>query len=109
MKLLALRVVAEPTTVWNTINEQCVHAYLSVRCDVENHCTLPATNRLLESRAGVFLNEKLAPLLNHLVTELCVTDRVHDTALDFGMRTGCLQTQAAVAPSQDPSAGHCRR
>jgi hypothetical protein len=94
-ELLALRVFAQPTTVRNTINEQFVHAHLSVRCDVENNSTLSATNRLLERWAGVFLNEKLTPLLDHGATELRVTSLVHDTACDLCMYTGCLQAQAA--------------
>src|SRR4029450_10349703 len=64
MQLLAWRVVAQPTTVRNAINEQFVHAYLPVRSDVEGHGTLATTNRLLERCAGVFLNQKLTPLLN---------------------------------------------
>jgi hypothetical protein len=83
MKSLALCVVAQPTTVWNAINEQFVHAYLPVRGNVEGHCTLSATNRLLERWAGVFLNEKLAPLINHLATKLRITGRVRGTAFDL--------------------------
>ena len=95
MKLLALHVVAQPTTVRNAINEQFVHAYLPVRGDVEGHGTLSATNRLLERWAGVFLNEKLAPRINHLATELRITGRVRGTAFDLCMHTGYLQAQAA--------------
>src|SRR4030095_16097829 len=69
MKLLVAGVVAQPTTVRNTINEQFVHAHLSVRCDVEGNSTLSATNRLLKRWTSVFLNEKLAPLLDHRATE----------------------------------------
>src|SRR5215470_12202496 len=55
---LAWRVVAQPTTMRNAINEQFVHAYLPVWGDVEGHGTLATTNRLLERWAGIFLNEK---------------------------------------------------
>src|SRR5262245_49167982 len=95
MKLLALHVVTQPTTVRNAINEQFVHAYLPVWGDVESHGTLAATNRLLKRWAGVFLNEKLAPLLNHLATELRITGRVRGTAFDLCMPTGYLQAEAA--------------
>src|SRR5215831_9576168 len=88
--LLALGVVTQPTTVRHTIDKQFVHAHLSVRCDVEGYCPLPMTNRLLERWAGAFLDEKLAPLLHHLVAELRVTSLFHDTALDLGVHPGCL-------------------
>src|SRR5262249_51304187 len=95
MELLARHVVAQPSTMRNAINEQFVYAHLSVRCDVEDHGTLSATNRLLERWAGVFLNKKLAPLFNHLATELRVTRVVRDTAGDLCIHTGGPQAQAA--------------
>jgi hypothetical protein len=50
---------------------------------------------LLKRWASVFLNEKLAPLLNHLGAELRVTGRIRDTALDLRMCTGRPQAQTA--------------
>src|SRR5262245_27558708 len=87
--------VTQPTTVPHAINKQLVHLHLSARCDIEGYCTLPATNRLLECCTGAFLNEELAPLINHLAAEQRLTGRVRDTALDLCMHTGCLQAQAA--------------
>src|SRR5438105_8587877 len=71
--LLALCVVTQPTTVSHAIDKQLVHVHLPIRGDVEGHGTLPLTNRLFERWTGAFLNEELAPLINHLAAELRVT------------------------------------